>query len=81
MFQMQRLHSYHVHPEFDHIFHCRTRPPRNVNTAIHNDDEVFLYIQEIGENDEQKTLWEYFTGGLYMLNLVHDPATRGSPPR
>ena len=76
MFQMQGPHSYHVHPEFDHIFHCRTRPLRNVNTAIHNDDEMFLYVEKLRENDQKTALLEYFVGGLQMLNLVQDLATK-----
>jgi SAM-dependent methyltransferase len=76
MFQMQGPHSYHIHPEFDHIFRCRTRPLRNVNTAIDNNDEMFLYVEKLRKNDQKTALLEYFVGGLQMLNLVQDLATK-----
>ncbi len=71
---MERPFPYHIHPEFNDVFRCRNRPLRDVSTAIHDDDEMFSYIKEYGENDQQTALWEYFTGGLHMLNLVRDLA-------
>ena len=72
---MQGPLPYHTHPEFDSVFRCRTRPLQNVNTAIHNDDEMLLYLEELYGN-RKKALWEYFAAGLQMLNLVQDLARK-----
>src|SRR6266446_1355383 len=75
MSQRQGPLPYHTHPEFDSVFRCRTRPLQNVNTAIHNDDEMLLFVEEL-YGYRKKALWEYFATGLQMLNLVQDLARK-----
>ncbi len=72
---MQGPLPYHTHPEFDSVFRSRMRPLEDVNTAIYNDDEMFLYTEELHGN-QKAALWEYFVGGLQMLNLVQDLARK-----
>jgi SAM-dependent methyltransferase len=75
VYQRQGPLPYHTHPEFDSVFRCRTRPLPDVNTAIHNDDEMFLNAEKLHET-RKTALWEYFAGGLQMLNLVRDVARK-----
>ena len=75
VFRMQSPLPYHTHPEFDSVFRCRTRPLQNVNTAIHNDDEMLLFVEELYGN-RKAALWKYFADGLQMLNLGQDLARK-----
>jgi hypothetical protein len=37
---------------------------------------MFLYVEKLRKNDQKTASSEYFAGGLQMLNLVQDLATK-----
>ena len=55
--------------QFKTSFRCGAHPIANLDTVIHNDDEMLLYVKS-AEQDLQKAVHIYFSQGFGMLNLV-----------
>ena len=55
--------------QFKTSFRCGAHPIANLDTVIHNDDEMLLYVKS-AEQNLQKAVHIYFSQGFGMLNLV-----------
>ena len=55
--------------EFKSLFRGGFRPVANLNTIIHDEDEMMLFATSV-HNDRHRAAQVYFTQGFEMLNLV-----------
>jgi SAM-dependent methyltransferase len=55
---------------FKTVFHCGSRPLGNLNTLIHDEDEMLLHIFHVHGDNPDQAAQVYFTQGFGMFNLV-----------